>query len=439
MNNIVKAQIALTLTLKSDLHIGSGEYSSSSTSEESAECATSNIVLTNNEKPCIPATSFKGALARHVIDINFNERYFGISQVTDKKSNGACSFNNAFITNDNYHTAERTQVAIDATTGAASEHQLFSKNWLKAGVTFTTTILLEHITEAELENFIAFIESTSISMGAHQSVGAGELSIDISSVSYLDRASLSKWLINDDDLACYFQEYSWNKNDALTGNGALKVALLPQSPFMVNDPVRVKEHKQNKNVDKAFAQYTHLNYKGASTIPGTSIKGVLRAHFIKILNSFGYEQTASIVEENFGSERQKANIKVTAATAQDHMPHLQTMIAIDRFTGGVAHGALIQLEAAYPNLLALELTINPKKLTDISKLVWLYLIKDMSQQQLTFGAHSAIGYGEFAIAIAQEEEFVSKFEDIYSLLLNYLDISKQELEQAQQKLQGVAA
>lgn len=176
----------------------------------------------------------------------------------------------------------------------------------------------------------------------------------------------------------------------------------------------------SENLELFFFAHNLLKAKVlTSVLSGTSLAGVLRHRAERIVNTLhevNSQITQEIVNDIFGfvtdnKERSKSESKendkkldakasrliVHESIIKDTTDLVQTRIAIDRFTGGVYHGALFQEQPIFgkgdENL---KLEIELRKATqdkDYEIGLLLLLLKDLWTQDLPVGGTSSIGRG----------------------------------------------
>ena len=97
---------------------------------------------------------------------------------------------------------------------------------------------------------------------------------------------------------------------------------------------------------------SHLQSNGAPVLSGTSLRGAVRSRAERIAATLGGAKGIELLKEVFGwvdpeegkktsrSTPLKSRISIDETIIKNVTPAVQSRIRIDRFTGGVAHGAL---------------------------------------------------------------------------------------------------
>jgi CRISPR/Cas system CSM-associated protein Csm3 (group 7 of RAMP superfamily) len=140
------------------------------------------------------------------------------------------------------------------------------------------------------------------------------------------------------------------------------------------------------------------NGEAKPILSGTSLAGVLRHRAERIVNTIG--QDSNLVKRIFGevSEDEKtaesSRMIVHESIIENSADLVQNRIAIDRFTGGAYHGALLNEQPVWGNdntKLKIELELRNPEDYEIGLL--LLLLKDLWTGDLPVGGESSIGRG----------------------------------------------
>ena len=159
----------------------------------------------------------------------------------------------------------------------------------------------------------------------------------------------------------------------------------------------------------------HRPMNGKALLPGSSAKGSIRSQLEKIVRTLNgslqvapHRQPGEINEDQpfylrhlFGMEDQTSGLWLSDFVANEpSRVQKQEMVAIDRWTGGVAEGA--KFDAGYfeqPTLrgiLRLSLPVEHKTQTDTKSVIGLValLLRDLLAEKIAFGFGGNKGYGE---------------------------------------------
>ena len=158
----------------------------------------------------------------------------------------------------------------------------------------------------------------------------------------------------------------------------------------------------------------HIKDAGKNVLPGTSIKGALRARAEKIINTVLEEtESKNFIESLFGNveEDEEGNEKpggytIPSSFIVEEVPiedvvdnESQYRIKIDRFTGGTIEGALMDNAPLFTkenvsNIKNLKISLIRNPL-DSQKGLLLLLMKDLWTSDLAIGGEKNIGRGVF--------------------------------------------
>ena len=244
------------------------------------------LAVNGRGKYYIPGTSLAGTLrswmGRSLDETNINNLW----GFQDKNSNGHASFiivEDAEINRQNMTIEIREGVGIDRHTGAAAESFKYSRAILPKGVTFPLNITLD-IGEKENQNpndlwqLLRALEAGDIRIGAAKTRGLGKVKLSITSIheQKFDAENIFDVLINGGQLRQWdeFKPKNYNSPNQLT----LDIVWNPK------DPVMVKAEGDGIAVD-ILPLISQVNQKVYFVIPGSSIKGVLRAHAERIVRT----------------------------------------------------------------------------------------------------------------------------------------------------------
>ncbi|WP_020558177.1 RAMP superfamily CRISPR-associated protein [Thiofilum flexile] len=415
------------LTLKSDLHIGTGgvyfyEGRKNPETGQLEQHEVSAIALDVSGKPYIPGSSLRGLLASLTPPKSPQyRRWFGDPRghKEDHGEMGALRVYDATLEGEAAtHFMSRT--SIEPVTGTAAQHQLATHQRVNAGAKFKVEIgfdtrpdeSAELITDADIQALLTLLQRLNgEQIGTGKSVGQGllEWELDSDGVSALSDTSLQRWLqasLEGDEpkeIRGFYQNLSF-RDIALGGSTGWiteDFKLIARSPILINDPHLVEDKEGTPKLvfshypDKETGSFTAI-------IPGSTLKGWFLARCRKILltlNQGARETTVDgMLGQLFGSKSSASLIrfmdaKVTFFQADEH---IQTFTAVDRFTGGVKDGALYTVKAlSLPEDRSFEggVMYHKKKLKGWMQLLLLFAWRDAEEGDLVLGWGKARGYG----------------------------------------------
>lgn len=396
-----------------DLMIGSGQEDI--ISREGIDTPYTTLCLAEGNKPYIPASSLRGLLlslcnrsyGKHS---ELSNILFGSAKTNDNASTGQMGAVRIYdaISKTAIATQIRTRNAINPITATAKDNFLYSHAYVPADTEFHCELEADHLSvthAAQLLGLLALLDGKPHSqLGKGQSRQQGLISWQWQSTEAVSTAQLLNWLLDSKpDTPLPYCPHALNQQlpPALSALQSFKLIFSPQSPILINDPSRVSKEEGKPKLE------FYRNPKGQLQIPASSLKGVLRSQCRKILltifiNQAGLPPTADhthairltdeLLGELFGNSQQQSKLWLSDATAENTEAHLQTFNAVDRFTGGVADGALYTANAATATTIHCELYCT-QPLADWQQGLLVLLLRDAMEGDLTVGWGKAKGFG----------------------------------------------
>lgn len=393
------------LRLESPIIISSGEKSD-----------TDILVLKDTRgNPYIPATSMAGVLRHYFfeqaqIDNNIKElEYFW---GTDKKDeNKEETYQSSLFLSDsilisNASIVIRDGIKIDEMSGIAEDKKKFDYEVVEPGAVFNfkaEVILRECFDEDIFRKVLSFIIKTlgegKISLGSMTTKGFGRCRLDkvcCLKYDFKKKDDVIAWLEGNDgeDITQEITSLKTyrEKDDDFTMDAV----------FKVKNSLIIKSYSSNpKDPDMV-----HITSNGSDVIPGTSIKGAIRARAERIINTLGF-QGESFIKEVFGwADDQKGSegvkiksrffVEETIIDKGKMVKEVQNRIKIDRFTGGVIKSALFDEAPIWPvdgtdNGIGIHMKIKDYK--DWEAGLILLVLKDLWNGDLPLGGEKSIGRG----------------------------------------------
>ena len=373
-----------------------------------------DIVIQKDEKgiPFIPASSVCGVLRHYFYNNLMLEdedkkqlEYFWGSE-KEKMSNELDTYQSSFILQDlhainNPKIMIRDGIKIDNKLGIAEDEKKFDYEVVEPGAVFAFNakiILREKFSEKIFFKIIGTIvkalSGSEVYFGAMTTKGFGRcrlLNYKLYKYDYRKKEDVISWLKEQQ------REEQIIKVD-------FKNIFMPKADnFMLNATFNIK----NSLIVKSYSglpgesDAVHISSGGQDIIPGTSIKGAIRARAIKIINTLG-RNGEEMVKGLFGwapeksdGEKQKSRFIVEEAQIKHSIKETQFRTKIDRFTGGVKKTALFDSTPVWGNDNKTEVTINIKVdgCEPWEAGLMLLLLKDLWNEDLPFGGEKNIGRG----------------------------------------------
>jgi len=427
------------------------------------------------DRAYIPGSTLKGAFRAMLETEPQADEIFGLSdkdgQGTVARQIGRVRFNDAPVVEvpefedrkpplwcENRATAIRARVAIDPVTGATAPHQLTFFEFVPEGSLVSVRFDASNISRSclfALAKALARMTSRGFRLGAGASLCAGELRLaspnDLS-IKILDREKFKTFLGADDASSienCYTElEFDRNtvpdKHDQAESN-SIELSVLTLDPLLVASGLdrAEKDEQTGQKTEEYPDRLTVLQTPdGRVRIPASTLRGALRARARKILilwiqefwkrrpNQEHVENTAArsataileagkqadrLLENLFGSTTWASIVQISdfvstkAIKTQDL--HHQYFNAIDRFTGGVAEGALYEARAIpIGTELKGQLRLALRAETSIppwTRLLLGLVLRDMAMGDIAIGWGKAKGYGTIKLRLKAESKIAT--------------------------------
>lgn len=336
-------------------------------------------------------------------------------------------------------TAVSGRVAIDPITGTAAEHQLTFFEFVPEGSELDIKLEASNISEQSLKALgqaLASMRARAFRLGAGAALCAGELELSPTkspSIKVLRQDKFVEWIKNsktESGLNGYAELPLADEEQATPSNEEyIKLELITLDPLLIASGLD-KAEKHEGSQEKTDEHSDHLSVMqtpgGHIRIPASTMRGALRARARKILILWIHEhwrrlpdqapeqkiaaepanafmeagrQADKLLESLFGSINRVSTLQISeflsiVALQRDQLHH-QYFNAIDRFTGGVAKGALYEAWAAPPGIEFtghLRIRVG-RTLPAWATLLLAFLLRDLEMADIAVGWGKAKGYG----------------------------------------------
>jgi CRISPR/Cas system CSM-associated protein Csm3 (group 7 of RAMP superfamily) len=427
----LRVRIDAKLVTRSPLHCGDGNEMPATNWQAAGSLGAQghvNTVCQGQHGAYIPASTLRGSLRERcpepartrLFGSSRGEGAAGLVRVYDAPVAAAGPPAGDRYWNATRGTTIRNGVALDAVTGTAAEGKLFQFEILPEGSTGKLRLEAERVTRADLATLLGLLQAWNGdapgALGRGLSRGWGRVALAAPpGVSVLTEAMLDDWLRNG--AASVPAPQPLTEPPAALPAAApavysLVLRLLPDSPLLVNQPGRVKP--SDKKADKHEPQLELMRAAdGTAIIPGSSLRGALRAQAGRILRSLLLYAGAPCagdalnalaktpLDALFGTERERSPLWFDEAVCASAKLRPQQFNAVDRFTGAVAGGLLYKVNAAdgdcFETTVTLELSRRPAGEGWIALL--LYLARDLLEGDIPVGWGKSRGYGALHASI----------------------------------------
>lgn len=295
----------------------------------------------------------------------------------------------------------RPRLRIDPATGAAAVGGRFDVAHIGAGtnLNFSLTWLgdREHMDELEtVEQMLAALHSGEIRLGAQKSNGFGRVTLTVTKQTFDMKKAEARgaWLDDDEKYECdllHLPEAA-SRRVTFTVTGQMDSVL-----------ARAAYAEQTDS-----GSYTsNITEGGRAILPGSSVKGAVRARAKAIAKAAGLDETW--IYELFGRNAdggdngKPGQVWFEDARLNDRKQRI-TRIRINKFTGGVIRGGLFKEEPVSGEV---TLRISAPK-NSVACALLLYALRDLGMGLYNLGSGGAIGRGY--MAAADGGQFVQKIE-----------------------------
>ena len=455
-----------TLRFKTPMHIASAEISLETDSA---------LLKTVSGQVYIPGTSIAGALRGRAQE-RFNEEGL-INLVFGYQDENKTSLKSRLFVEDAYAglqmTSLRDGVAIDRRYSSAKEGAKYDLEITPEGLELPLTIKLE-IREGDNDkarmralvfDLVEDFRKGRIKLGAGKSRGLGSCAFDYTwrrldfgnpgqVLAYLCKRDINQVPEISIEAKADVQDKRLQKEPDFKELDCSIEMESPGSPFLI------KDGGWDDDFDAVFAKCMDENGNPRDYIPGSSIKGVIRAHAERILHTLGADACDIVDAEHGCSARVKEaleefeteNKKKSREKEDERVKTIQTNscpicrlfgnthlagriwfddaffetlpvkkrldhVAIDRFTGGAMQGKLFNEQPVIRGRTTLHFSI--KNATVFDKCLLAFLLRDLIAgfPPMHFGYGKTKGYGRLKFLKASiNHQSIQKIEDLKQAL-----------------------
>lgn len=286
----------------------------------------------------------------------------------------------------------RPRLRIDPATGAAALGRKFDVAHIGAGANlcFSLTWLgdREHEDELEaVEQMLAALHSGEIRLGAQKSNGFGWVKLTGTKQTFDMKKAEARdaWLDDNEEYECvslHLPEAADRRRVIFTVTGRAD-SILVRSPY-------------GEQMDGGSCT-PNLTEGGRPVLPGSSVKGAVRARAEAIAGAAGLDeewfQSLFGRDAKDGDNGRPGQIWFEDARLDDRRKKI-TRIRINKFTGGVIRGGLFQEE---PVNSAVTLRISMPGGDPAACALVLYALRDLGMGLYSLGSGGAIGRGYVAV------------------------------------------
>ncbi|MDK0599284.1 RAMP superfamily CRISPR-associated protein [Clostridium perfringens] len=305
---------------------------------------------------------------------------------------------------------KRAAASIDKETSTSNNK--FSRVYVSTKHKFNVNIKIWGDSKEDLEDryrkvisCLIAINKEEILLGAYKSSGAGSFKVnEVLKEEYSFE--------NKEDIFSYLLKEKKGKRVDLN---KLRRTKTEEILFEFKLKGRLKTSILVKGEEKIYGEEScatvYINGEGEYIIPGTSLKGVIRAESERILKYLGYDSEESI--NIFGGKKEEENIasnfRIKDSTIEDVRSKICKRIKMDKFTGRTQVGALFNEE-----VFSGAVTIKGSLRTEDYKYVGLIamVLRDIALGKISLGSGNNVGRGRIRgkeLIISQGEKTILKW------------------------------
>lgn len=404
-------------------------------------CLTSPLIIGTGEKqeldlvvikdsfgnPFIPATSLVGALRHYFYErltLEGDDDQFEFFWGSDKRMSQRDSsyYQSAFSLDDLVALgtpllSARDGICIDPLTGTARDAMKYDFEVVDPETEFKFRAQVT-LREGFCRNTFLRIIVSIIKILAE-----GKLSLGAMTTKGFGKCKLKHYGVYEYNFSNKRDVFAWLKRETLDEQkmtldfdlafAEKEGSMFLEAIFGIKNSLIIKSYSG----DPDSADAVHLKSRGKNVLPGTSIKGALRARAIKIINtlvgssdtvknpgdspySFGEIMTRSLFgwatdEPDEKREKIKSRFLVEETYINNVVEEIQFRTCIDRFTGGVVKAALFDTQPLWPQKQGeqVRIKIEIRDYEEWEAGLLLLLLKDLWTGDLPLGGDKGIGRG----------------------------------------------
>jgi CRISPR/Cas system CSM-associated protein Csm3 (group 7 of RAMP superfamily) len=386
----------------------------------SEKSGTDSPVLKDTEGiPYIPGTSLGGVLRHHFKRLA--ESGFPLEQVekfwgSEKKEKNEAekdsrSFQSSFFVSDLRplgmpRVVVRDGIALDE-QGVAKDKKKFDYEAIEPGIDFgfqAEVLLREAFEQETFVKIVALImnslEKGEVPLGSMTTKGFGRcrlLDAECLKFDFRKKADVLNWLAGETEKACRLEITPSIENMNAPNDLFIEVVLA------IKNSLLIKSYSGRPQDPDAV----HITSNGQAILPGTSIKGALRARAERIMNTLGgsadnlkklFGWAPENREDQSGKRKSRFIVEESIIRETETVREQQTRIRIDCFTGGVINGALFNSMPIWPKDPTQPMVVIKMRIRDC--VPWeagllMLVLKDLWTADLPIGGEKSIGRGVF--------------------------------------------
>ena len=339
------------------------------------------VLHSHDGRAMIQGSSISGCLRGWLERSDYREHTDSLFGTQERS--GCLRFSDALFS-PNTRITVRPRLRIDGTSGTAEDGKKFDLAHVETGSHFTFTVSMlgsDPAADAEaLEAALGALNSGEITLGAQKTNGFGRVRLSVGKRCF----DLSKQPDRD----------AW-LNDETEGEPITLPTMADSSKvvFTVSGTLGsllVKSSQPKSDGDRTYTE--NIREAGKAVLPGSSVKGALRARAEMITEHMGFPP--QFIETIFGTDADAEQKRPGEVTCFDAYPSEQgtkiSRIRINKLTGGVMRGALFTEEPVSGDI---TLKISVENSCPQGCALVLYALRDLGLGLWNLGSGGSVGRG----------------------------------------------
>lgn len=296
----------------------------------------------------------------------------------------------------------RPRLRINGKTGSADPGGKFDIAQVNAGADFVFELVWLGQEEAPkqlqaIEAMLAAMDAGQIRLGAQKNNGFGKVGLTVTRQCYDMRRPEDRtaWLNGTDrSQPLTLPQVAPDRRVYFTLTGQIDGLLVKSSAMLPKEERKDKQEADENQKGKDKGSYTpNLTENGVPVLPGSSIKGAVRAQAERIAKSINLD--GKLVSNLFGNAPDAETGRAGRVMVEDlRLDQAQTRkisrIRINRFTGGVIRQGLLTEE---PLSTPVRLELSVRQGSNMEYALLLYALRDLGLGLYNLGSGGAIGRG----------------------------------------------
>lgn len=374
------------------------------------------LVHPTDDRPFIQASGLSGVLRQYYAklhDEKQTERLFGTRHFDEDTNSfervSKVRFSDGIFSEKNLSLELRPRVKINPETGTCDKSIIkgtntqaghkFNMEYIGAGAEFQFSVYLYDETfQEDLEEILAAVCREGVQFGGQKSNGCG----------FINLKSLKRKIF---DMTNQEDRRKWADEDILADHEYKEILSDLKAPAKMTMAyeVMVEGNTEGELLVKCISVQDYgkdapdsMNIRNAAKdyiVPGSSLKGALRSQMERIAS---YIDNDSIIDETFGrsgnsqSKGRVGNIvfydTIVGNREDNDCARIKNRIHIDKFTGGVMHGALFN-EKNVSGKVNFHIVIYDRNAPDSTCGLLLMALRDMALGMMSVGGGFNVGKG----------------------------------------------